>query len=839
MSIRPNDQKLFYWLLHGYRERQQEDYNPTLTHSVSDYHHVNQVYSKKVSTRKFSNSNAAGHKRSVSRFTVISNVAETEAGTEAGTVKSYDPYKSSIVMEPSDTRASHAKIVVHRNNPNVEAEVRSMVQAEAMKAKASSEASKKKVYVQQRRGSAAYLKASRGSMSSIRSTRSMRSMSGKQGVRPTSRHKRGVDFTKARKPPAYEVEADMEPLMSGANGVPQSRDTTPVWNEDLTDFSCKIAKDLDDAFMSSLLAVDSSERDEGRDSPFSIRLSSPELTETPAPPAQPSQSKKYKPWHSRPLPPSPPRSESVQREIERAKDKDQKRPKTSAGSKDSRKDAAAIGVATSSNTKLQARIVEVQAFSHGSDDRRIVSAPVYSQSGKPGVMQLPSIYETGQENWPLADKDKPRASSAPSKKNAPYKAQDIEELAHMAHAENTIRLVVSPTNTRPKGPISTPRPISLPKKISRAEPTKARPVSDPQQNTRQRSVENLKQTQSSDQHMPRQQQRPPSRRDEKAAKYRPELITETIVEETTVSNHGSLSGGSDRSSVLPARRSWFKRQSKTDIRNSAVQVTERPVSQVSRHTEASAMAPPQALFRKKSFIFPFWKTKSDAKLSAADEDSQFEAEGVLERPRNSRMNSANSRSSRNSKNSRNDSQRSKNSNKGRSAHNSWNDHDDEPARKIDPQQNWLSRLFRVKPATRHLCLGMSQRRARQEVVMLLRDWRRYGIRDIEVDKERNIVFAKVGSDNCKRLAAILSLEMDCTNHIADLGIREVSFACEIITVIEHGKRNHLCILRLTQEKGSANSFHKVADTIKGVMRERHLLVPDKRKAKMMVKTLNS
>ncbi len=74
---------------------------------------------------------------------------------------------------------------------------------------------------------------------------------------------------------------------------------------------------------------------------------------------------------------------------------------------------------------------------------------------------------------------------------------------------------------------------------------------------------------------------------------------------------------------------------------------------------------------------------------------------------------------------------------------------------------------------------------------------------------------------------------------ADLGIRAVSFACEIITVIEHGKRNHLSIIRLTQEKGSASSFHKVADTVKGVMRERERLVSDKQKAKMMVKTLNS
>lgn len=58
-------------------------------------------------------------------------------------------------------------------------------------------------------------------------------------------------------------------------------------------------------------------------------------------------------------------------------------------------------------------------------------------------------------------------------------------------------------------------------------------------------------------------------------------------------------------------------------------------------------------------------------------------------------------------------------------------------------------------------------------------------------------------------------------------------------MIEHRKSNRLCIIRLTQEKGSANGFHKVADTIKSKFRERHMLVADSRKAKMMVKTLNS
>lgn len=70
-------------------------------------------------------------------------------------------------------------------------------------------------------------------------------------------------------------------------------------------------------------------------------------------------------------------------------------------------------------------------------------------------------------------------------------------------------------------------------------------------------------------------------------------------------------------------------------------------------------------------------------------------------------------------------------------------------RMIKPQQNWLARLFRVKPATRVICLSISRRRARQEVAILLRDWRKYGIRDVEVDKKRNVVFARLSSKNRK------------------------------------------------------------------------------------------
>ncbi len=78
----------------------------------------------------------------------------------------------------------------------------------------------------------------------------------------------------------------------------------------------------------------------------------------------------------------------------------------------------------------------------------------------------------------------------------------------------------------------------------------------------------------------------------------------------------------------------------------------------------------------------------------------------------------------------------------------WSDSDG-GIRKIEVQQNWLARLFRVKPAMRHLCFNTPKRRARQEVAILLREWRRYGIKDVEVDKRRNIIFARVGAKNCE------------------------------------------------------------------------------------------
>lgn len=166
----------------------------------------------------------------------------------------------------------------------------------------------------------------------------------------------------------------------------------------------------------------------------------------------------------------------------------------------------------------------------------------------------------------------------------------------------------------------------------------------------------------------------------------------------------------------------------------------------------------------------------------------------------------------------------------------YDEEEDHGGRKIEPRQTWLSRLFHVKPARQHLCLSVSQRRARQEIVTLLREWQQFGIRDIEVDKVNNIIFARVAAINCMFLFSSFSSSLLI---LLDLEIQQVSFACEIITVIEHRKSNHLCIVRMTQEKGSASSFHRVAEILRLNMLDRKLMVLDTRKAKMMVKTLNS
>ena len=70
------------------------------------------------------------------------------------------------------------------------------------------------------------------------------------------------------------------------------------------------------------------------------------------------------------------------------------------------------------------------------------------------------------------------------------------------------------------------------------------------------------------------------------------------------------------------------------------------------------------------------------------------------------------------------------------------------ARVIVPQpQNWLARFLRIKPAVNVMCFQVSKVRARKEVAGVFREWRRYGMRDIVVDKAAGRIWARVDVKN--------------------------------------------------------------------------------------------
>lgn len=67
----------------------------------------------------------------------------------------------------------------------------------------------------------------------------------------------------------------------------------------------------------------------------------------------------------------------------------------------------------------------------------------------------------------------------------------------------------------------------------------------------------------------------------------------------------------------------------------------------------------------------------------------------------------------------------------------------------DFQMNWLSRFLHIKPASRALCFHARRGKVRQELVYLLRDWQRYGVRDVTVDRNTNVIHARVDKNNRK------------------------------------------------------------------------------------------
>ncbi|KAI0548523.1 hypothetical protein F4679DRAFT_550819 [Xylaria curta] len=766
-NAQPNDQKLFYWLLLGYRETKLENYDVDLTYSPSDYHHLRPAnWKKKITTAQF----PSRYGRTPSRFTVISTVPTDgsieEAGTDGGTtIVSYDPYKSSKIL--GNTYASHAKIVVHRNGSIANNSNRSSNSRQGRSESFRSISTHSKQVRSGRRITApAAMRASRQSLGSIQSGESI------PYTRPASRRKRGVNFSHVRmqsggqrgvargpasisgddltnkyghNPLAYSVEDSELPKNSNGRSrgtqsmmnVSQTYQDSTHWNEEVREFSHSIARDCDDAFNSSLLDPESyldNTPDEAPDpihvKPLSIASAAP----TSAPSSRSNVRRGDHPWDHRPLPPTPSTTAS-----EIAKRITGERYRHSSTPAHTNRGASQLSGVALGRTSI-AEEEEVK--------RRVASAPIYSQYSTQwgrDKIPLPSINEKSKEDNSSDAGDRHRIVSAPVWYAKAAQGDDTAGLKYLSQHDNTIRIVNSPS-TKPHATVEAAGGVS------------AYSGSMQELNLRQRYMNDE-----------------PAGAQEAQPKDFP------------------------NSNATKKKSSWFKRVSKDqdDIFNTEGEFTStqtKRLTYASTNSSTDAVVPPG---KKKSFNLAFWrndKNQSEARMSRAGSEADDE--------RSSKPTPMISKPARIAYN---------NNNKGG---------DPTTMRNIEPQQNWLARLFRVKPATKYLCFSISRRRARQETAILLREWRQYGIRDVEVDKGRNIVFARVGRPNY-------------------LNLKEVAFAAEIMTVIEHGKRSQLCIARFTQERGAASSFHKVVDTMSSVFKDRNLLVVEKRKIKMMIKTLNS
>ncbi|KAI1125789.1 hypothetical protein F5Y10DRAFT_224635 [Nemania abortiva] len=756
-NTQTNDQKLFYWLLLSYRENKLENYDADLTYSPSDYHHLRPAnWKKKITTAEF----PSRYGRTPSRFTVISTVptdgsiGETDITDGVATIVSYDPYKSSRVMENGS--ASHARIVVHRNGSMANNSSRSSASRRGRSGSFKSTST----HSRQTRGSCriaapAAMRGSRHSLSSIQSGESI------PYNRPASRRKRGVNFSHVRMQSASQREGARatddaayhygypspacsikDPKSSiNSNGrskagaqsmmnMSQADRSTPYWKEEVREFSHSIAKDCDDAFNSSLLDPEPYECNTPKQAPTSTNVI-PISGGLPTPTS----------WEHRPLPPTPPTTASVarklmmtKRRIEDEKEYSEKYMRSSRG----------ISQLHGANGGAGSMVEHDQ-------NRRIASAPIYSQYstqwGKDKI-PLPAINEKSKEEIRGGDSDRHRVVSAPVwyAKEDTAQMDDHTSLEFLSQHDNTIRLVTSPS-TKPYMGTTAPDMPNAHRHMPRG--ATAHSQSRQELDLRQRYMNDEPEGPSAD-----------------SQEVLPEI--------------------SKIPTITKKKSSWFKRGPK-DGDDASNKTRESVSSQPNRLTYASTNSstdPEISSNRKKSFSLAFWrnsKDQSEMRMSRA----VSEMDNMFDEPAYNRK------------------------------------HGDQTAtRNIEPQQNWLARLFRVKPATRYLCFSISRRRARQESVILLKEWRKYGMRDVEVDKKRNIIFARLGQKNY-------------------LNLKEVSFAAEIMTVIEHGKRGQLCIARFTQERGAASSFHKVVDTMHSVFSQRNILVAEKRKIKMMIKTLNS
>lgn len=516
--------------------------------------------------------------------------------------------------------ASHAKITIHRNGSIA----RSSTRASSLRRIKSGSTRSNSTY--SRRGGRGYHIAKlTGLRSSRRSLASIKSAGSTPHKQPASRPRRGVNFSHlhgnsfrqswrgVKRGPASIAGDDTtysrdhtspsspcrqpRPSTARCSAPPKtqsmssaiSKGTHSYWNDELRQLSHSIAKDCDEAFSSSLLSPGSYIDDEIAVESSNLDSSMVDCTidtgylstymDTPTPPGFMSREPKrdtHK-WDTRPLPLAPPPTDSVLHEIMLAKKRTAKRE-------------SMIDESPGHVDRMLQHLDKLipTSGSEVDENRRAASAPIYSQYstqwGK-GTIPLPSILESHQE--PSTSKTRQqRVISAPVGETPVAKStQNFGHekrgpgLDYLSRQENTIRMVMSPSNMQ--SPVKAPAPLNVRKKLSRGVTTYPQP----------RKELDLRQ------------------------KYSFDKVKETVPDAST-----QLPGNQ----VDPVRKksSWFKRASKdkNDVSSSKASSNANHIDrgpQVEDVISTNLTAPPT---KKKSFSLAFWKNTrhpEQMKLSVA------------------------------------------------------------------------------------------------------------------------------------------------------------------------------------------------------------------------------
>ena len=137
--------------------------------------------------------------------------------------------------------------------------------------------------------------------------------------------------------------------------------------------------------------------------------------------------------------------------------------------------------------------------------------------------------------------------------------------------------------------------------------------------------------------------------------------------------------------------------------------------------------------------------------------------------------------------------------------------------------NLFARLFGIPsrqsaPTPYLICLHLPRINAINEIKIILRDWRRYGLFNIRVNKQSGTVHATVADDNT-------------------FGILPVAIVAAAHAVAVNGNAGGLSIVKVTAEWGNRSSFNQACESIEQVLRARNFVLTEKHIVSEMKKAL--